>query len=127
MKAFEEISGYLETMKYKLKKNITDDEVFQKNLEKEKDHFLELSDKLREYGVKDSYILQSNKKIDGFTKGYAEVDVLVFNNINGARKFFDYMKNKLNGLSISGIGDEAYISSTGCTVGLSELQMLLCK
>ena len=113
VKTFEEACEYLETMKGKLKKNITDEEVFQENLEKDKARFLELSDRLREYDVKDGYVLQLNKKIDGFTEGYAEVDVYVFNNIDGADEFFEYMKNKLNGSSISGIGDEAALSSTG--------------
>lgn len=113
VKTFEETCEYLETMKDQLKKNITDEEVFQENLEKDKARFLELSDRLREYGVKDGYVLQLNKKIDGFTEGYAEVDVYVFNNIDGADEFFEYMKNKLNGSSISGIGDEAAISSAG--------------
>ncbi len=113
VKTFEETCEYLETMKGKLKKNTTDEEVFQENLEKDKARFLELSDRLREYGVKDGYVLQLNKKVDGFTEGYAEVDVYVFNNIDGADEFFEYMKNKLNGSSISGIGDEAALSSTG--------------
>jgi len=103
----------LETMKDKRKKNITDEEVFQENLEKDKARFLKLSNKLREYGVKDGYVLQLNKKIDGVTRDIIEVDVLVFNNIDGAEEFYDYMKNKKNGSSISGIGDEAALSSTG--------------
>ncbi|MCW7079339.1 MAG: hypothetical protein OCU22_09490 [Canidatus Methanoxibalbensis ujae] len=78
-------------MKGKLKKNITDEEMFQENLEKDKARFLELH-KLREYDVKDGYVLQLNKKIDGFTEGYAEIDVYVFNNIDGADEFFEYIK-----------------------------------
>jgi len=78
-------------MKGKLKKNITDEEMFQENLEKDKARFLELH-KLREYDVKDGYVLQLNKKIDGFTEGYAEIDVYVFNNIDRADEFFEYIK-----------------------------------
>ncbi|MCK4649293.1 hypothetical protein KAT51_07200 [bacterium] len=113
VKTFEETCEYLESMKEQMKKNKMDEEIFEENLKKEKVHFLELSDKLRECGVKDGYVLQLNKKIDGFTKGYAEVDVFVFNNIDGADEFFEYMKNRKNGSSISGIGDEAALSSTG--------------
>ena len=115
VKTFEEACEYFETMKGELKKNITDEEVFQENLEKDKARFLELCDKLREYDVKDGYVLQLNKKVDGFTEGCAEVDVYVFNNIDGADEFFDYTKNKLNGSSISGLGDEAAISKTETT------------
>ncbi len=89
-------------MKGKLKKNITDEEMFQENLEKDKARFLELH-KLREYDVKDGYVLQLNKKIDGFTEGYAEIDVYVFNNIDGADEFFEYIK-KTEGTSIPGLG-----------------------
>ena len=45
----------------------------------------------------------------------AVICVFIFNDAEGARKFFDYMKNKRNGSwgapqsSISGIGDEAAI------------------
>ena len=115
VKTFEEACEYLETMKGELKKNITDEEVFQENLEKDKARFLELRDKLREYDVKDGYVLQLNKKVDGFTEGCAEVDVYVFNNIDGAEEFFEYMKNNKNGSSISGLGDEAAISKTETT------------
>ena len=115
VKTFEEACEYFETMKGELKKNITDEEVFQENLEKDKARFLELRDKLREYDVKDGYVLQLNNKVDGFTEGCAEVDVYVFNNIDGADEFFDYTKNKLNGSSISGLGDEAAISKTETT------------
>ena len=115
VKTFEEACEYLETMKGKLKKNITDEEVFQENQEKDKARFLELRNKLREYDVKDGYVLQLNKKVDGFTEGCAEVDVYVFNNIDGAEEFFEYMKNNKNGSSISGLGDEAAISKTETT------------
>ena len=114
VKTFEEACEYLETMKGELKKNITDEEVFQENLEKDKARFLELRDKLREYDVKDGYFLFL-QKLDKPPKSLVEADVFVFNNTNGARKFFDYMKNKLNGSSISGIGDEAAISKTETT------------
>ena len=115
VKTFEEACEYLETMKGKLKKNITDEEVFQENQEKDKARFLELRDRLREYGVKDGYVLQLNKRVDGVTRGYAEVDVYVFHDINGAEEFFEYMKNNKNGSSISGLGDEAAISKTETT------------
>ena len=115
VKTFEEACEYLETMKGKLKKNITDEEVFQEDLEKDKARFLELRDRLREYGVKDGYVLQLNKRVDGVTRGYAEVDVYVFHDINGAEEFFEYMKNNKNGSSISGLGDEAAISKTETT------------
>jgi hypothetical protein len=120
VKSFEEICEYLETYEYlestkeQMKKNKRfDEDIFEENLKTEKDRFQELSDKLRECGVKDGYVLQLNKKTDGFTKGYAEADVYVFNDIEGAEEFFGYMENKTNGTSISGIGDEAAISQTG--------------
>ena len=83
-----------------------------KRVKADKELFLEMASKLREYGVKDVYVLQLNKKVGKVTEGYAEIDVYVFNNIDGAEKFFNYMKNKMNGSSISGIRDEAAISST---------------
>ena len=74
---------------------------------------LELSMELRKDSVKDGYVLLIDKKISEAARDIIEVDVLVFNNIDGAKRFFEYMKNKKNGSSISGIGDEAAISSTG--------------
>ena len=79
VKTFEETCEYLETMKDKLKKNITDDEVFQENLEKDKALFLELSDKLREYGMK-------------LFKHILDLGDLNVNHIN-----IDYTNNVING------------------------------
>ena len=79
----------------------------------EKD-LLELSIELRRDGVKDGYFLFL-QKLDKPPKSLVEADVFVFNNTNGARKFFDYMKNKTEGTNISGIGDEAAISKTETT------------
>lgn len=76
----------------------------------EKD-LLELSIELRRDGVKDGYFFFL-QKIDKPPRSLIEVDAFVFNNISGARKFFEYMKNKTKGTSISGIGDEAAIYST---------------
>ena len=119
-KTFEETCEYLGTYEYlestkeQMKKNKRfDEEIFEENLKKTKARFRELSDKSRECGVKDGYVLQLNKKTDGFTKGYAEADVYVFNDLEGAEEFFDYMKNDTDGSNISGIGDEAAISPTG--------------
>jgi len=41
--------------------------------------------------------------------GYV-VDFHVFNDTTGAKKFFDYMKEEMNGSSVSGLGDEAAYS-----------------
>ena len=111
--AIEEMCEYLETTKETLNKNVSDEEMFEENLKKDKARFRELSDRLRECGVKDGYVLQLNKKTDGFTKGYAEADVYVFNDIEGAEEFFEYLKNEKNGSSVSGIGDEAAICPSG--------------
>ena len=74
---------------------------------------LDLSMELRKDSVKDGYVLLMDKKISEAARDIIEVDVYLFNNIDGAEKFFEYMKNKKNGSSISGIGDEAALSSTG--------------
>jgi len=51
----------------------------------------------------------TKKKQVNLSQNAAVICVFIFNDAEGARKIFDYMKNKRNGSSISGIGDEAAI------------------
>ena len=104
-------TGWNESFNY-MKDTVNAIEELHRKVE-EKD-LLELSIELRRDGVKDGYFLFL-QKLDKPPKSLVEVDAFVFSNISGVKKFFDCMKNKTNGTSISGIGDEAAISSTETT------------
>jgi len=75
----------------------------------EKQPFLEMATELEKCGIQDGYVLHLRKKTGEPFPDAAVICVFIFNDGEGARKFFDYMKNKRNGSSISGIGDEAAI------------------
>jgi len=75
----------------------------------EKQPFLEMATELEKCGIQDGYVLHLRKKTGEPFPDAAVICVFIFNDAEGARKFFDYMKNKRNGSSISGIGDEAAI------------------
>ena len=75
----------------------------------EKQPFLEMATELEKCGIQDGYALHLRKKIGEPFPDAAVICVFIFNDAEGARKIFDYMKNKRNGSSISGIGDEAAI------------------
>jgi|Deesub1362B_J571_1020462.scaffolds.fasta_scaffold11457_2 hypothetical protein len=60
--SLKEFSEILEANKEKLRKNITGEETFQKNLEKDKAYFLELSSELEECRVKDGYFLSMKRE-----------------------------------------------------------------
>lgn len=111
VQVFEEACEKLETMKEKLKRNITDEEAFEENLEKDKAGFLELSEKLSEYNVKDGYVLVLQKK-DKYPESLVEVDVFVFNDTDGAQRLYNYTVNKEHRTGISDIGDEVAVTLT---------------
>ena len=71
----------------------------------------ELGAKLEECGVKDGLRLQLYAKPSEpmLLCGYV-VDFYVFNGTTGAKKFFDYMKEEMNGTSVSELGEEAAYS-----------------
>ena len=106
----KEFSEALEANKEKLKENVKEklkggfnEKTFQKNLERDKARFLKLGSKLEQCGVRDGYFLFLRKESP---KSIAEVHVFVFNNANGAKEFYRFMKNK-GYVSITSIGDEA--------------------
>lgn len=78
---------------------------------------------LKKNSVKDGYLLILKRTKS--PKSLVEVDVFVFENTNGTKKFFDFMKNETAGefshfmknknASISGIGDDAAFYSSGST------------
>ncbi|WP_440955842.1 hypothetical protein ACSAZK_02430 [Methanosarcina sp. Mfa9] len=80
-------------------------------VKKDKERLLEMATKLNESKVKDSSILQLRKLDNEITTSFIELDTFVFNDLNGAKKYFDYRNNKNNGTRISGIGDEAAVVS----------------
>ena len=75
----------------------------------EKQPFLEMATELEKCGIQDGYTLHLWKKTGEPFSDTAVICVFIFNDAEGARKFFDYMKNERNGSSIAGIGDEAAI------------------
>ncbi len=78
---------------------------------KDKERLLEMATKLNESNVKDGSILQLRKSDNKITTSFIELDTFVFNDLNGAKKYFDYRNNKNNGTRISGIGDEVAVVS----------------
>ncbi|MFY1112154.1 MAG: hypothetical protein AB3K77_10805 [Methanosarcinaceae archaeon] len=78
---------------------------------KDKERLLEMATKLNESNMKDGSILQLRKSDNKITTSFIELDTFVFNDLNGAKKYFDYRNNKNNGTRISGIGDEAAVVS----------------
>jgi len=71
-----------------------------------------LPKELSNNGVRDGYILYLSEIEDNNnTLSLSVVTVFVFNDIEGAKNFFDYNKNRFTGIfNISGVGDEAIIS-----------------
>ena len=81
----------------------------------------ELSEKLREYGVKDGYVSVLQKR-DKHLKSLVEVDIFMFNSTSGAQRFYNYTVNKEQRTSISGIREEAAVTLTEtATIHLARL------
>jgi pyruvate/2-oxoacid:ferredoxin oxidoreductase beta subunit len=87
-RSLKEFSEILEANKEKLKRNVKErlkedfnEKTFQKNLEKDKAYFLELSSELEECGVKDGYFLSMKRESP---KAIAEVHVFVFDDASGS-------------------------------------------
>ena len=79
--------------------------------EEDKERFLEMATELRKADVKDGSILQLKKKVTEIAVNYIELDTFVFNDVDGAKAYFDYRYQKSDGTKISGIGDEAAVVS----------------
>lgn len=78
---------------------------------KDKERLLEMATKLNESNVKDGSILQLRKLDNEITTSFIELDTFVFNDCNGAMRYFGYINNKNNGTKIAGFGDEAVVVS----------------
>jgi hypothetical protein len=66
----------------------------------------------KELSIKDGSSLLLIKKENGITEDHVEVNTIVFNENEDAKKYFDYVNLKKEGTKISGLGDEAAIYST---------------
>ncbi|AAM03919.1 hypothetical protein [Methanosarcina acetivorans] len=78
---------------------------------KDKERLLEMSTKLNESNVKDGSILQLRNLDHEITTGFIELDIFVFNDRKGAKKYFDHRIDKNSGTKITGFGDEAAVVS----------------
>ncbi|WP_094227592.1 hypothetical protein [Methanolobus psychrotolerans] len=79
--------------------------------EQDKERLLEMATELKESDVKDGYVLLLRKMDNGTTMSFINLEVFVFNEVDGAKTYFDYRDQKSNGTRISGIGDEATVIS----------------
>jgi len=90
--------GYTENLSESL------EEIYRTTGERE---YLQMSEELRKDRVKDGSVLMLEKRVSENVRYNAEVDVYVFNDVEGANVFFEYMKNKNGGSIIPDIGDRA--------------------